>query len=223
MFPLCSQRREEKEEVPHSGFPGWIEVLHPSQTMIPTRQAPLTLDKLRQWCHSQSVRGRRAQHQGAEECRQAMQEKSDSTSSPESWILYQSHTTPRLKGVATCLLRDLPSLAPIEVPPEPRQPDTLGRPTVATAYATWIVLDKATGVTYMDMVTTLVERVTLRNPCMVANLLGPTVEDITDLLEEQRQMATQKQSNYGVSHQHMLRPCKFTLSVSIKISTLVVV
>ena len=49
-------------------------------------------------------------------------------------------------------------------------------------YATCIVQDKATGVTYMDMVTTLVERVVLRNPHMVANLQGPTVEDITDLL-----------------------------------------
>ena len=54
-------------------------------------------------------------------------------------------------------------------------------PTVATVYATQIVQDKATGVTYMDMVTALVGRVALGNPWMVANLQGPTVEDITDL------------------------------------------
>ena len=46
---------------------------------------------------------------------------------------------------------------------------------------THIVQDEATGVTYMDTVTTLVGRVALRNPRMVANIQGPTVEDITDL------------------------------------------
>ena len=54
-------------------------------------------------------------------------------------------------------------------------------PTVAMMYATCIVQDEATGVTYMDTVTTLVGRMALGNPCMAANLQGPTVEDITDL------------------------------------------
>ena len=48
-------------------------------------------------------------------------------------------------------------------------------------YATHIVHDEAKGVTYMDTVTTFVGGVALRNPCMVANLQGPTVEDIMDL------------------------------------------
>ena len=54
-------------------------------------------------------------------------------------------------------------------------------PTVAMMYATCIFQDEATGVTYMDMVTISVGRVALGNCCMVANLQGPTVEDITDL------------------------------------------
>ena len=54
-------------------------------------------------------------------------------------------------------------------------------PTVAMVYATHIVQDKATGVTYMDMVTASVGRVALGNPCMAANLQGPTMGDITDL------------------------------------------
>ena len=54
-------------------------------------------------------------------------------------------------------------------------------PPVAMMYATHIVQDEATWVMYMDTVTTLVGRVALRNPCMAANLQGPTVEDITDL------------------------------------------
>ena len=50
--PPVWPKEKEKGEVPHSSFPGWTEVLHPSQTVIPTRQAPLTLSKLRwQWCN----------------------------------------------------------------------------------------------------------------------------------------------------------------------------
>ena len=85
------------------------------------------------------------------------------------------------KGIAACLLMDLHSLAPIKAPPEPRQPDTLVGPTVTTVYATQIVQDEATRATYIDMVTTLVERVALRNSSMVCNLLGSTMEDITNL------------------------------------------
>ena len=34
-------KEKEKREVPHSDFPGWMEVLHPAQSVIPTRQTPL--------------------------------------------------------------------------------------------------------------------------------------------------------------------------------------
>ena len=80
-----------------------------------------------------------------------------------------------------CLLRDSPSLAPVEAPPEIRQPDMLMEPMVTMMYATCIVQDQATRITYMDMVTASVGRMALRNPHMAATLPGPTVEDITDL------------------------------------------
>ena len=54
-------------------------------------------------------------------------------------------------------------------------------PTVAMMYTTHIVQDEATGVTYMETVTTSVGRVALGNPHMVANLQGPIMEDITNL------------------------------------------
>ena len=88
---------------------------------------------------------------------------------------------PGFKGDAACLLRDSPSPAPIDTPPEVRQPDMLTKPTVTMMYATCIVQDEATGVTYMDMVTASVERMALGIPHMVATLPDPTVEDITDL------------------------------------------
>ena len=85
-------------------------------------------------------------------------------------------SSPGFKEAVACLMRDSPSLAPIEAPLETRLPNVMVGPTVATMYATQIIQDEATGVTYMDTVTTLVGRVALENPCMVANLQRPTVE-----------------------------------------------
>ena len=87
---------------------------------------------------------------------------------------------PGFKEVAACLMRDSPSPAPIEALLETRPPNVMAGPTVTTMYATWIVQDEATGVIYMDIVTALVGRVALGNPCMVAKLQRPAVEDITD-------------------------------------------
>ena len=122
----------------------------------------------------------------AEECRQAAQEQLGSESSlgsPE--LVPKVAPPPGFKGVAACLLRESPLLALVEAPPEVRQPAMLMEPMVTMMYATHIVHDKATGVTYMDMVTTSVRRVALGNPCMVAILPGPTVEELAeeDLVE----------------------------------------
>ena len=78
-------------------------------------------------------------------------------------------------------MRNPPSPAPIEAPPETRLPNVLAGPAVATLSTTQIVQDEATGVTYIDTVTTLVERVALGNPHMVATFQGPMLEDITNL------------------------------------------
>ena len=73
-------------------------------------------------------------------------------------------------------------------------------PTVAMMYATCIVQDKATGVTYMDMVTALVGRVVLRNPTWWPTSKDSLWRTSLTYLREQRWMATPKQSNYGSSH-----------------------
>ena len=88
---------------------------------------------------------------------------------------------PGFREVDACLMRDSSSLAPIEAPLETRLPDVMVGPAVATLSATWIVQDEATGVTYVDTMTTSVERVALRNPCMAADLQGPVLENITNL------------------------------------------
>ena len=51
------QEEKGKGEAPHSSFPGWMEVLHPTQLVTSARQTPLTLHELRQRCHIQSVGG----------------------------------------------------------------------------------------------------------------------------------------------------------------------
>ena len=53
--PPSSTREKEKGEVPHSNFPGRTVVLHPTWSVIPAGQTPLTLGELRQQCHSQSA------------------------------------------------------------------------------------------------------------------------------------------------------------------------
>ena len=158
-----------------------MEVLHPAQLVTSAREIPLSLSELRWRCHRQSAGGKRAQCQRVEECRQAVQEKSDSESWPVSPEPMPKVAPPMgFKGVVDCLLRESPLLALVEAPPEIRQPDMLMEPTVTTMYTTHIIQEKATGVTYMDMVTASVGRMVLRNPCMAATLPGPTVGDITD-------------------------------------------
>ena len=63
-----------KGEVPHSDYPGWMQVLHLAQSATSAREIPLPPGELRQRYHSWSVGGRRAQHQRAKEHRQAKQE-----------------------------------------------------------------------------------------------------------------------------------------------------
>ena len=104
-----------------------------------------------------------------------MQEESDLTSllgSPKPRP--EVALPPGFKEVVACLMRDSP-LWPLLSPLETRPPDVMMGPMVATMYATRIVQDEATGVMYMDNVTTLVERVALGNPHMVANLQVPAV------------------------------------------------
>ena len=62
----------------------------------------------------------------------------------------------------------------------------LVEPMGTTMYATCIVKDEVTGVTYVDTVTTSVGRVVLRNPHMVTTLPGATVEELAeeDLAED---------------------------------------
>ena len=68
-----------------------------------------------------------------------------------------------------------------EAPPDPLQLAAVMEPTVGTMSASCIVKDKATGVTYMDTMTTSMGQVALSGPIQGTPDKGPIIEDITDL------------------------------------------
>ena len=95
--------------------------------------------------------------------------------------LAASDATSRLLGVMTCLQGDpLPVDAP-EAPLDPLQLAAVMEPTEATMSTSCIVKDEATGVTYMDTVTTSVGQVALSGTYQGTPAKGPIIEDITDL------------------------------------------
>ena len=68
------------------------------------------------------------------------------------------------------------------MPQDPLRIAAVVTTTVAAMSNSCIIKDEATGVTYMDTVTTLVGQVTLSGPEQKASTQGPIIEDITDLV-----------------------------------------
>ena len=80
-----------------------------------------------------------------------------------------------------CLQRS-PSLEKAHgVPPDPLQITAVLEPTMAMMSTSCLVMDEATGVTYMDTITTSVGMVALSGPEQGTPTGGPIIEDITDL------------------------------------------
>ena len=99
--------------------------------------------------------------------------------SPE--LVQEIALPPGFMGVVACLQRDPSSMAAIEAPMEPMQPEIMAEPAIATMCTCCIIQDETMGVTYMDTVTTSMGRVALSSSCMVTCPPGPTIEDITNL------------------------------------------
>ena len=83
--------------------------------------------------------------------------------------------------VTACLQRDLSLATAFKAPPEPLQLEATIEPVVAMMCTSCIVQDEATGMMYMDTITTSVGQVALRVPCLAIQVLGPTIEDLTNL------------------------------------------
>ena len=69
----------------------------------------------------------------------------------------------------------------LKAPTDPLQLTAVMEPTMATMSASCIVKDNATGVTYMDTMTTSVGQLALGDPSQGTSANGPIIEDITDL------------------------------------------
>ena len=83
--------------------------------------------------------------------------------------------------VMTCLWgHPLPANI-LEVPLEFSQPEAVVEPMVVMMCASHVVQDEASGVTYMEMVTTSMGWVALRCTCLVAQTPRVAIEDTTDL------------------------------------------
>ena len=79
------------------------------------------------------------------------------------------------------LWRDPLPVAAHKAPPDPLQLAAVVESTVAMMSISCIMKDEATGITYMDTITTSVGQVALRGPSQGTQATGPTIEDITNL------------------------------------------
>ena len=94
---------------------------------------------------------------------------------------WQVTPPPGFWGVMACLQRDLLSVDADEAPPDPLQLAVVVEPTVVTMSTSCIMKDEATGITYMDTMTTSMGQVALSGPSQGTQAMGPIIEDITDL------------------------------------------
>ena len=161
-------------------FPGWREVIHPSRLVTAAGQIPLISQSSKQRPHSKSSGERMAWHWRVEEQVQNMR----SEPTLPTGMLETSQQVmlpPGFWGATTCLWGN-PLLVNVpEAPLDPLQLAAGKEPTVATMSASCIVKDEATGVTYMDTMTTSMGWVALSGPNQGTLAKGPIIEDITDL------------------------------------------
>ena len=181
-FRTLNEEPTRREDSPN-WFPGWKEVLHPSWPAIAAGQIPPISQGSKQRPHSRSSRERLAQCQRADEELKVQSTKSEPTLPMQALeIAWQVTPPPGFLGVMACLWKN-PSLEKAHgAPPDPLQIAAVIEPTVATMSASQIVKDEATGVTYMDTITTFLGWVALSGPHQGTPAKGPIIENITDLL-----------------------------------------
>ena len=83
-------------------------------------------------------------------------------------------------GVMACL--QMPEIVEVdlEAPIGTMPIGLVATPGISTMSMSHIIRDKATGITYMDTITTSIGRVALSGPDLEASSTSPTIEDVTD-------------------------------------------
>ena len=104
------------------------------------------------------------------------------SSSPQGLeVVFQWMPTPSFLEVTSCLRDPLPEEI-LDTTPIPVPVGMMTALGVVNMSASHVVLDEATGVTYLDTITTSVGRVTLSGPEGETPAPGPEIEDVTDLI-----------------------------------------
>ena len=171
-----------KKEQPLNQFPGSKEVIHPSRLVVATGQIPPILQGPKQRPCSWSSCERMVQWQWEDESKVQSIKSEPPSPTKELEIARWVMLPPGFMGVTACLQRDPSPEKVHEVPQVPLRIAAVLGPTMATMSASCIVKDEATGVTYMDPMTTSMGQVALSGPKQEASTQGPIIEDITGLM-----------------------------------------
>ena len=165
----ASQKPAQERKCPK--FPRWEKVLHPSQPLVVAGQPPHLLRSLEQTYPLMADHGLPTKIAPMK------------TPSPlqELEAAHPCTSTPSFLEVTRCLRDPLPK----EILDTTLIPVAVGIMTalgVVTMSASHVVLVEATGVTYLNTVTTSIGRVTLSGHEHEIPALGPKIEDVTDLI-----------------------------------------
>ena len=163
--------QEPAEERKSPKFPRWENVLHPSKPVVVTGQLPYP-SRSQEWTYLLMADHDWHMRKTSTEIPSPMQE----LEVAQWWT-----PAPSFLEVTACLRGQLPE----EVPEAPTIPLTMGMITalgVVTMSDSHVIWNEAAGATYLDMVTTLVGRVTLSGPESKITAQGPKIEDIMDLV-----------------------------------------
>ena len=164
-----SQKPVKERKYPK--FPRWEKVLHPSQPAVVAGQPPHPSRSLA-WTYPLVAN-----------CNQPANIVPPEPPSPpwELEVAHQWAPTPGFLEVTACLRGQSPREVP-ETPPVPLAMGMMTAPGVTTMSASNVIWDEATGATFLDTVTTSVERVTLSGPEGKIPTPGPKIGDVTDLV-----------------------------------------
>ena len=154
------------EGKPPNQFPGWEKVLHPLHPVMAAGQV------------SPPSRGPMLGNPGEGQTWIPLPQKPSKQVvslklTEEGEAILMVVPPPGFHEVMTCMWRPQAAVKVSEVPANPM---SIG----IVSAASLIIRDKMAGVTYMDTVTTSMERVTLSGPESEASNQGPIIKDVTD-------------------------------------------
>ena len=172
----CALKPAPEERAPK--FMGWEKVLHPSQPVVATGEIPQPSKALRSTVGSSQPSQMIPIRPPASPPRTPPPHK-PSLPVQALVLMWPPTLLHGFSGVTACLWTPELVEVDLEAPMGTMLIGLVATPGISTLSANHIMRDEATGVTYMDTVTTSIERVALSGPDLEASSTGPTIEDVT--------------------------------------------